>query len=131
MLFDPDESCDAERAEVTKVGAATESDFVGGAVVRVSGRGEPVAKVGGRDDRFTPESRRQGGVDYDGPGHCEDDANSALSDAVLMRGAYASEFTHDVGFGEEGVNHAVAEFGAIVGADKFCSENGVIASDPP
>ena len=68
-------------------------------------------------------------IDDDRPGDSENDSDSAFGNAVLVRGADTGEFPHDVRFGEQGIDDAVAEFGAIVGAYVFGAEDGMVASN--
>ena len=59
MFLDPDETRDTKGTEVAEVGSAAKAHFERRHIVGISGRGQAVADVGGGNDSFTPEARRE------------------------------------------------------------------------
>ena len=59
MLLDPDVARDTKRAEVAEIWPAANTHFKQRHAVGIGRRGQAVTDVGGGDDCFTPEARRE------------------------------------------------------------------------
>ena len=79
--------------------------------------------VDSSDDRFTPEARRERGIDKHGTSHSEDGADSRLGNPVLMGGADSRVFTFNIGFRKQTIDQAISKLGSIITPDNFSTED--------